>query len=152
MQTFVPYPDIDLCVKTLDSKRLGKQRVETLQLLKAIAGETKGWRNHPAAIMWSGNVDALKAYGNACIKEWIARGYNNTMPLWEVPETYSMPWWWGWEKLHASHRDNLFRKDPIHYAFFVDANPDGPYYWPHKQENQYHIGNEELIRTIRSAA
>jgi hypothetical protein len=146
MQTFVPYPDFQLCVKLMDYRRLGKQRVEVLQLLKALNGETKGWSSHPAALMWSKNIDALKAYGNECINEWVARGYKNTMPLWEVPEDYDMPWWWGWDVVHKSHRDNLFRKDSDHYSCFADADPNGPYIWPHKIENQYHIGNETLVR------
>jgi hypothetical protein len=149
MQTFVPYPDFKLTVRTLDRLRLGKQRLETQQLLTAIAGGSKGWVNHPAAKMWSAHTDALKAYGNECINEWVRRGYNNNMPLWEVPETYDMPWWWGWDMVHKSHRDNLFRKDAEHYSFFADADPNGPYIWPHKAENQYHIGNEQLIRMRR---
>lgn len=36
MQTFLPYPSFDLCARVLDDKRLGKQRVECLQILKAL--------------------------------------------------------------------------------------------------------------------
>ncbi len=35
MQTFLPFPCFTESAKALDNKRLGKQRVETLQLLKA---------------------------------------------------------------------------------------------------------------------
>jgi hypothetical protein len=48
----------------LDDKRLGKQRVETYQLIRALEGTTKGWRNHPACVMWEKNIDALKLYFN----------------------------------------------------------------------------------------
>ena len=149
MQTFLPYPDFKLTVKLTDYRRLGKQRIECKQLLTAIEGGSKGWVNHPAAKMWANHTDALKAYGNECIKEWIARGYNNTMPLWEVPKTYDMPWWFGWDRFHKSHRDNLFRKDAVHYSCFADADPDGPYIWPHKTEGFYHVGNEEIVRQVR---
>ena len=158
MQTFVPLTDsFGEIAKVLDRQRLNKQALEGWQILMTLLEldpqgnhrTPKGWVNHPAAKMWSQHTDALKAYGNECIKEWVARGYNNTMPLWEVPETYDMPWWWGWDTFHKSHRDNLFRKDPEHYSFFADADPDGPYIWPHKAENQYHIGNEQLIRMRR---
>lgn len=148
MQTFLPYPDLTLSVKLMDAKRLGKQRLEVKQLLTAIDGGSKGWRNHPAAKMWSNNTDALKAYGNECIKEWIARRYNNTMPLWDVPESYEMPWWMGFELFHKSHRDNLFRKDPVKYEVFADADPNGPYIWPHANKGYYHIGNESYVHVV----
>jgi len=55
MQTFMPYgSQYDQTAKCLDVKRLGKQRVETYQILKALLGESKGWRNHPATRMWEG--------------------------------------------------------------------------------------------------
>jgi len=52
MQTFLPYADFKRSAQVLDYRRLGKQRVETWQLIRAINGETRGWRNHPAAVMW----------------------------------------------------------------------------------------------------
>ena len=36
MQTFLPYPDFAESAKVLDNKRLGKQRVECLQIMKAL--------------------------------------------------------------------------------------------------------------------
>ena len=36
MQTFLPYPSFELSARVLDDKRLGKQRVECLQILKAL--------------------------------------------------------------------------------------------------------------------
>lgn len=36
MQTFLPYADFAECARVLDDKRLGKQRVECLQILKAL--------------------------------------------------------------------------------------------------------------------
>jgi hypothetical protein len=41
MQTFLPYPDFRESLESLDNKRLGKQRVEALQLTLALrCGET----------------------------------------------------------------------------------------------------------------
>lgn len=62
MQTFLPYPDFEQSAKCLDMRRLGKQRVEVLQLLTAMTtGPEKKvklgnseivrvtpWYNHPA--------------------------------------------------------------------------------------------------------
>lgn len=36
MQTFLPYPDFAESASVLDRQRLGKQRVETLQVMKAL--------------------------------------------------------------------------------------------------------------------
>lgn len=44
MQTFLPYPSIIKSLRCLDNKRLGKQRVETLQILRALRGITRGWQ------------------------------------------------------------------------------------------------------------
>jgi len=75
MQTFLPYPDFAASLRVLDYRRLGKQRVEAFQLLRAISGKGSGWSNHPAAIMWRGYDNALKEYHNLAIDEWVQRGY-----------------------------------------------------------------------------
>jgi len=35
MQTFLPYADFARCAEVLDPRRLGKQRVEALQIMRA---------------------------------------------------------------------------------------------------------------------
>ena len=64
MQTFLPSDDFALCAMTLDRQRLGKQRVETLQIMQTIAGLSrgKGWINHPATKMWIGHESYLMLY------------------------------------------------------------------------------------------
>lgn len=136
MQTFVPSEVLSECASVLDMRRLGKQRVETLQILNAIVGNgTKGWVNHPATKMWRRNVPGLIAYGLAICDEWIARGYNDTcrskISSIARPDAEDMPEWWGDERVHSSHRANLLRKMPEHYAQFGWAeSPDMPYFWP----------------------
>jgi len=133
MQTFLPLPSFDGSVKCLDWRRLGKQRVEAMQILNVLTGKTEklGWRNHPAVRMWKGYEDALFLYMDACIVEWIDRGYNNTMKLSGVHGSCILPPWFGDDMFHASHRSNLLRKDPKHYAAFgwIEGN-DMPYVWP----------------------
>ena len=70
MQTFLPEVTFTASAKALDNKRLGKQRVEVLQLLRALSGESKGWVNHPACKMWHGFEMALAVYGLAICDEW----------------------------------------------------------------------------------
>ena len=137
MQTFLPYKDFTLSAQCLDYRRLGKQRVEALQIFNALTGvptksgrEYKGWKNHPAVTMWQGYEEALLLYKNKMIEEWILRGYNNTMEMYGISENVEMPHWLGKEKLHASHRSNLLRKDFKFYSSYCWTEPDNlEYYW-----------------------
>jgi hypothetical protein len=132
MQTFLPYPDLTDSARCLDYRRLGKQRVEAMQILNILTGKTNkpGWRNHPAVKMWKGHEVALGFYMNAMIDEWIRRGYNNTMKKADANFAWSPPWF-GNAAFHASHRSNLLRKDPIYYGKFGWKEPsDLPYVWP----------------------
>ena len=137
MQTFLPYRDFTLSAQSLDYRRLGKQRVEALQIFNALSGiptktgrSYRGWLNHPAVTMWRGYEEALLLYKNKMIEEWILRGYNNTMEMVGVSENVEMPHWLGKEKLHASHRSNLLRKDFKFYSRYGWNEPDNlEYYW-----------------------
>ena len=130
MQTFLPYSNFQKTAEVLDWRRLGKQRVEGMQIIKTIlTPEQKGWRNHPIVIMWTPYVQALMVYTNTIINEWIKRGYNNNMELYKIGSII-MPDWLGNKKFHASHRANLLRKDYGHYSQFGwDENPKSPYVW-----------------------
>ena len=133
MQTFLPLPSKGQSVRCLDSKRLGKQRVEAMQILKALNGDyskTGAWVNHPATKMWRGYESALTFYKDLCIEEWIRRGFKNTMPY-KKEHTAKMPPWFGDSEFHASHRSNLIRKDAEFYSQFNWKEPDDlPYVWP----------------------
>lgn len=141
MQTFLPYEDFEASAEVLDYKRLGKQRVETWQILRALAGETRGWSNHPASRMWRGYETQLTEYGVVVCREWIRRGYKDTMlqrfeELLEKSTTQRRekvggPDWLGRPDLHRSHQSNLVRKDPDFYGpVFPDVSPDMEYVWP----------------------
>ena len=140
MQTFLPYESYKASAKVLDYRRLGKQRVETKQILNALLGKSKGWVNHPATVMWRGFEMALCTYGLAVCNEWILRGYNDSVEPWlcEVLEDlkrknvqFAYPKWTGLDALYASHRSNLLTKDPRYYSQFAWAEPPGlPYVWP----------------------
>jgi len=134
MQTFLPYSDLKKSIQVLDYRRLGKQRVETFQVLNILLErtETKGWRNHPVTKMWTGYESALQLYQNYTIQEWIDRGYKNTMQFENLITEVKMPKWLGDERLHRSHRSNLLRKDYEYYSQFFDEPNDLEYYWPTK--------------------
>ena len=90
MQTFLPYESFRESAKVLDWRRLGKQRVEGMQIINAIEGKKrkdgkpyKGWLNHPCTVMWRPYLNSLKHYTNIIITEWMKRGYNNNMEFYE---------------------------------------------------------------------
>ena len=139
MQIFLPYADFRKSLQTLDNKRLGKQRVETYQIISAISRRPKldgspykGWLNHPCTVMWKEYLPALKLYMNYSIDEWVQRGFKNTMQIYKVEQIMS-PKWVGMEMFHSAHRSNLLRKDYNYYSKFGWEEPiDLPYIWPSK--------------------
>jgi len=122
MQTFLPVSCFYKSAEFLDYKRLGKQRVETSQIINIIEGTPtkdgslrKGWLNHPVVVLWKDYLPSLKQYANIFLQEWINRGYNNTMSFYETGIVRTPPWL-GKEEFHASHRSNLLRKDFNYYS------------------------------------
>lgn len=149
MQTFLPYPDFVASATTLDAKRLGKQRVEAVQVLRGLTVPTYGWRHHPAVKMWRGYAEALVRYGLDICAVWSASGRADTcaatlttdLAAWngvrvirtrqELADAGDLPPWLGDEALHLSHRSSLVRKDPDFYRpLFGDIPDDLPYVWP----------------------
>lgn len=125
--TFITSSNLKKCAKNLDQKRLGKQRVEAKIILDTILNQnnnnTKGWKNHPSTKMWMDYPDALKVYYNTMVKEWINRGYENNMKLYDVdPDVVEWPWWFFWRPLHLSHRASLIRKNPEYYEQIFKLN------------------------------
>lgn len=161
MQTFLPYANFDDTARVLDPARLGKQRVEALQIVRALTRPTYGWQHHPAVRMWRGHPDALGAYGVAICQEWRRRGHADTCETKIVQELVEsgtewpsrsmsdlrrdglLPAWLGDERLHRSHRSALLRKDPAWYGSrFSDVPPDLPYFWPVEVPPAEHGPNE----------
>ena len=148
MQTFLPYPDFERSARVLDAKRLGKQRVETIQVVRALTQPGYGWANHPAVLMWKGFEEALGRYGFTCCEVWVELGFGDTCAATigadlraygveqvrtqeELAAAGALPPWLGDEAVHLSHRSALVRKDPDRYRpLFPDAPDDLPYLWP----------------------
>ncbi|MFE5839983.1 MSMEG_6728 family protein [Arthrobacter sp. NPDC056493] len=142
MQTFLPYPDFRQSAAALDAPRLGKQRVEALQTLRALVIPEYGWQSHPAIRMWMGHVPALTLYGLAMVDEWTKRGFDDTTrdnirefaPQAAHPDYAAkilLPPWLGDPEFHLSHRSNLIRKDPQFYEGVFPGTERGlEYVWP----------------------
>ena len=143
MQTFLPYPNFQESARVLDYKRLGKQRVEAMQILNIISGKVPDsrWKNHPAVKMWTGYENALKAYTNAMIREWIDRGYKNNMLLYSV-DRVEYPWWFGDENFHRSHRSRLIQKNKEFYSPLFpddDGYNESKYFWPDNDSRKFKV-------------
>jgi hypothetical protein len=149
MQTFLPHVGFADSAEVLDSRRLGKQRAETIQVLRALTVAGYGWRHHPAAAMWAGYEEALVRYGLVVCDEWCRRGHADTSAATLLADLRSgtgltvvrdqdvlaeageLPRWLGEQAFHLSHQSALVRKDPTHYRpFFPDVADDLPYVWP----------------------
>ena len=136
----------------LDQRRLGKQRVEALQVLRGLTTQDYGWRHHPAVLMWRGYEEALGSYGVTVCRAWFVRGFADTCelklreeldrigvaaprPQPELATAGALPPWLGDPALHRSHQSSLLRKDPAHYRPLFPGVPDDlPYVWPGRPE------------------
>lgn len=140
MQTFLPYPDLRRSATSLDSRRLGKQRVEAFQILQCLYGEgSLAWSNHPAVLMWKGCAPFLKEYFNEVSAEWERRGYVHNMGYYRLGRR-SPPWWFGVNAFHSAHRAALLwkeatRHEPAWYALLGwREKPRYQYWWPTQHE------------------
>ena len=76
------------------------------------------------------------------ITEWMRRGYNNNMEIYDVNNMVK-PHWLGKEEFHSSHRANLLRKDKEYYSQFNwTENLELPYVWQDDKNLWYeqHVG------------
>lgn len=149
MQTFLPYPDFIASAKSLDYRRLGKQRVEAWQIYLTLTKDSR-WRNHPAVLMWKGYEKALCQYGAVMCSEWISRGYNDFVGLLgrfetagtSLPDTGN-PSWIGSPKFHIAHQSNLIRKKPEFYSPQWPTVPNNiEYIWPVRN---YKLQEPEIV-------
>jgi hypothetical protein len=145
MQTFIPYgSDVVANARVLDFRRLGKQRVEAYQIVKALTEIDYGWQNHPAVKMWRSHIDALCVYGLGMCSEWLSRGYKDSLsvrfaeflgidaqPSASTLESIVWPEWIDRTDITVSHRANLIRKMPEHYgSIWPTVDSSLPYVWP----------------------
>ncbi|CDR17662.1 MSMEG_6728 family protein [Streptomyces iranensis] len=149
MQTFLPHSDFRRSARELDRRRLGKQRVEALQVLRGLTVPGYGWRRHPAVRMWTGYEEALVRYGLEMCRVWRELGHQDScaasliadlaarrpgLPVRDQTELAGageLPPWLGNAAFHRSHQSALVRKDPGVYAPRFPGVPDDlPYVWP----------------------
>lgn len=160
MQTFLPLLGFAESARVLDTRRLGKQRLECLQILQTlnkpeypacpacgcksapggVCTDCRGkvrktaWYNHPAVRMWRGYEISLASYAWHICAEWKARGFKDTLQerfAFSTFEAIVSPAWVRDEAFQSAHRSNLLRKDPVWYGQFGWSEPNNlPYVWP----------------------
>ncbi len=167
VQTFLPYADFEASARALDQKRLGKQRVETIQVVRALTVPGYGWANHPAALMWRGFEEALGRYGFVCCAVWLELGFGDTCAATiaadlrsagvptvrsqaELAEAGALPPWLGDPDVHRSHQSALVRKDPAFYRpRFPDVPDDIDYVWPVRSPNVIEAERRRAENAVR---
>jgi hypothetical protein len=148
VQTFLPFADFERSARALDPRRLGKQRVEAIQIVRGLTVSGYGWRHHPAVKMWRGCEEALGRYGLTCAAVWVELGHADTTAdtiardlatagvtairtQAELSAAGALPEWLGDPAFHHAHQSALVRKDPDFYRTrFPDVPDDLPYVWP----------------------
>lgn len=158
MQTFLPFADFNKSAAMLDNKRLNKQLLEGFQVYKILATNKRkgGWVNHPITRAWRNYDMAFYTYLVAIRDECDKRGIKwdkNWSAIeqlhennWHRGDNVVMPPWIGDERIHQSHRYNLYNKDPEWYHMFVNESPVSccercSYVWP----SHYLMYNHELM-------
>jgi hypothetical protein len=182
MQTFTPYADFATSLRTLDQQRLGKQRVEVIQIVRALTVPGYAWSSHPAVLMWRGYEEALGRYGLTACEIWTERGFADSCAdtiradlhaagiteircYAELAAADALPPWLHDEALQLSHRSSLLRKDPEHYGpqFPADTPRNLEYVWPvrsaavierelRREENQRRRAQRTAERLAREEA
>src|SRR5215203_7293562 len=149
MQTFTLHSNFEESLRALDLKRLGKQRVEVVQIVRALTVPGYAWSSHPAVLMWKGYEEALGRYGLTACEVWTERGFGDSCAATitadlraagiakigsyeELAASDALPPWLFDEAVQLSHRSFFQPKAPEHYGplFPPDTPRDLDYVWP----------------------
>lgn len=137
MNVFLPFPDYFPSIKELDKRRF----INTLE------GNSDGWKNHPATVMYRGHINSLKQYYNICLEYCISFWKINVVKLkpCDIIGPIEHPKWLGFPKFHSIMRANLVRKDPLWYKY--NESPQEGYFWPCEKTG---ILKKEVLQWRRS--
>lgn len=146
MQIFCPYPqpiDVAMC---LDRARLNKQIIECHQILFAIDGTGRGWRNHPVVKMYEPYKEWLECYAKClgcyqwCLRERESddEGAYRLLLIaieWSRQANSCRPPFLT-EEFCNQHKRRLYTKNPDHYWQFSEYGTS--------DENWYVVDGELL--------
>lgn len=143
MQTFLPYPDLLKSVQCLDNKRLGKQRVEAMQILRInIQGETIAYKweidkngGKYKKLLWFKPLDEGDGvintpwYNHPAVRMW--RGYETCL------EVYMNCCIWEWKQ--RGFKNSMFYCATT-FLDLIDAN-NFPSWFGNKDFHNSHKSN-----------
>lgn len=131
MQVFVPYHSPIDVAKCLDRKRLRKQIIECDQILKAISGESKAWKNHPVVKMYADYSHWLSEY-RECLYAYLSGDEELAWFCEEDADWHRPPFLT--DDFCDQHKRRLFTKAPELY----------PQFWPYGEsdENWYFVDGQ----------
>lgn len=116
MNIFLPYEnDIDKSVQSLDDLRLNKQIIETMAIITANKGITKGYKNHPITVFYANNLEFLYYYGFCCCMEYTYR----------FKKYHAMHW----VLLNGANQNGkMFVKEPSYIPYYMEGSKGQPNY------------------------
>lgn len=128
MNVFCPYSSPLQCAQALSKdRRFNSQISECKQILKAIEGTSKAWKNHPVTIMYSKHKEWLKLYLNCfeAYKNYVksdcgigADGFINAVKLYSDEADKIKPFFLT-DEFCNQHKRRLFTKSPKLYPQFA---------------------------------
>jgi hypothetical protein len=125
----------------------------------------KGWKNHPAVVMWRNNVEHHFAYSHEIARELYKRGHNSHAFLSHYllytqnpqattladaidqptqPTTLPVTWEDQYQEVLNTHRGNLYMKDNLTYGRWREYRIYPPKY-PTKTSNRGYYWPKETI-------
>lgn len=131
--------------QALDKRRLRKQIIECRQILDALNGKTKAWRNHPATVQYEGYEPYLEYYAD-CLIHYLngmhIHAYNASL----YAETYFKPLFHT-EPYYDSMKQRLYTKDPVHYAQWAHlGTSDVNWYWSGEEETYIYYRDGKRVK------
>lgn len=131
--------------QALDEKRLRKQIIECRQILDALNGKTKAWRNHPAVVQYEGYkpylmnyLDCLQLFAKGELEQ--AKDISDVTDRWFKPLFHTEPYF-------DSMKRRLYTKDPVHYAQWADlGTSDVNWYWSEEECGYIYYRNGKRVK------
>lgn len=118
----------------LDKRRLNKQIIECNQILNAINGSSKAWKNHPCTLQYQDNVRWLEHYRDCLI---LFKNNLKIMSKLESDLANQIKPLFHTEEYFNQMKRRLYTKDNNHYKIFE--------YLGYSNENWYWVNNKWKI-------
>lgn len=126
-----------------DILRYNKQIIECKQMLNAIDGETKAWRNHPCTVQYKDDRDWLAAY-SLCLM-FHKEGQPKAAQYWsDIADSIRPPF--HNDDFFNQMKRRLYTKDNNHYAQWahLGASEENWYWSPSEQKIIMYVNGKRI--------